>query len=329
MRWHINPVKRDDQIVILLLLTGVAGALGAAEPSGASQAFTSGWDAVKGIGELTLKAVWHFSLWGLFGLVFGAVAGIFLWRWLRDRGWMDVPWGGYQYVRWLWPVLMVGTLSLGLGSGLGTWGTGRAFKQGAREGEVFETAVMKTYAAIMVWRLGGTDADANGTSLLERDLAGAISKLRKTTGQAQATESTMRERALEEVDKKSGGSSIQKWVGHQVIKILWDEQLKGKLTDTEAAEFLGSLQTDGVSDVQAVQLAKKKIMSGVYLALDESVNSIVYPTLATILLVVLAMLLGPLGIFWLIRWLCLRRKKDPESPPGADDEPPLLNAEAN
>jgi hypothetical protein len=293
-------------------LAVIAGIVSAAEPSAASQALSSGWDAVKGFGELALKAVWHFSLWGLLGLVLGATAGVFLWRALRNRGWMDVPWRGYKYVRWLWPVLMVGTLSLGLGSGLGVWGGGRAIKQGAREGEVFETAVVKTYAAIMVWRLGG--ADANGTSLLERDLAEAISKLRKTTGQAQAAESATRERAMEALDKQSGGNDFQKWVGHQVIKFLWDEQLKGKFTETEAAEFLGSLRADRVSSTEAVALAKKKIMSGVYLALDETVNSIVYPTLATILFTVLAVLLGPLGIFWLVRWLCLRRQSPPDSP---------------
>jgi hypothetical protein len=163
-----------------------------------------------------------------------------------------------------------------------------------------------------VWRLGG--ADANGTSLLEHDLAEAISKLRKTTSQAQAAESATRERAMEVLDKQSGGSSIQKWFGRQVIEFLWGEQVKGKLTETEAAEFLSSLQANGVSSTEAVALAKKKIMSGVYLALDETVNSIVYPTLATILFTVLAVLLGPLGIFWLVRWLCLRRQSPPDSP---------------
>jgi hypothetical protein len=314
-------VERFRSRVIFLALAVVAGTVSAAEPSAASQALSSGWDAVKGFGELALKAVWHFSLWGMLGLVLGATAAVFLWRALRDRGWMDVPWRGYKYVRWLWPVLMVGTLSLGLGSGLGVWGGGRAIKQGAREGVVFETAVVKTYAAIMVWRLGG--ADANGTSLLERDLAEAISKLRKTTGQAQAAESATRERAMEALDKQSGGNDFQKWVGRQVIKFLWDEQLKGKFTETEAAEFLGSLRADRVSSTEAVALAKKKIMSGVYLALDETVNSIVYPTLATILFTVLAVLLGPLGTFRLVRWLCLRRQSPPDSP---DDigKPPLL-----
>lgn len=311
------------------MLAGMVGAVAAAEPSASSQALTSGWDAVKGFSELALKAVWHFSLWGVLGLMLGAAAGVFLWRWLCDRGWMDVPWCGYKYVRWLWPVLMVGTLSLGLGSGLGVWGGGRAIKQGAREGEIFETAVVKTYAAIMVWRLGGTDTDANGTSLLERDLAQVISKLRKTSGQAQAAESAMRERAMEALDKQSSGNVFQKWVGHQVTKFLWDEQLKGKFTETEAAEFLGSLQPDHVSSTEAVALAKRKIMSGVYLALDESVNSIVYPTLVTILFTALTLLLGPLGFFWLIRWLCLRRRNDPESSPGAEDDPPLLNTDSN
>lgn len=324
-----NDNERHSRWILFLVLMGAIGAVGAAEPSTASQALTSVWDAVKGFGELAFKSVIHMILWGILGFGLGAAAGVFLWRALRDRGWMEVPWGGYQYVRWLWPVLMVGTLAMGSGSALSVWGGGRAIKQGAREGEVFETAVVKTYAAIMVWRLGGAETDANGTSFLERDLAQAISKLRQTTGQAHIAESASRQKVLEAVDEKSSGSSFQKWFGRQVTEFLWDEQLKGKLTDTEAAEFLGSMQVDGVSDAQAVGLAKKKLLGGVYFALDETVNSIVYPTLATILFTGLTLLLGPLGLFWLIRWLCLRSRNDPESSPGADDEPPLLNADSN
>ncbi len=284
---------------------------------------------MKGFGELALKAVYHFFLWGFLGLGLGAAAGVYLWRALRDRGWMDLPWGWYKYVRWLWPVLIVGTLSLGLGSALSVWGSGRTIKQGAREGEVFETAVVNTYSAIMVWRLKGTVEDTNGTSLLDRDLAQAVSKLRKATGQAKTYERDTRKRALEEVDKRASGSWYQKWFGRKVMEFIWDEQLKGKLTDNEAVEFLGSLQADGVSGTEVVALAKNKIMDGIYFALDETVNSFVYPMLATILFTALAVLLGPLGVFWLIRWLCLRRRNDPESSPGADDEPPLLNADSN
>ncbi len=322
-------MKRFHSRVIFLALAVVAGAVTAAEPSAASQALTSVWDAVKGFGELALKAVYHFFLWGFLGLGLGAAAGVYLWRALRDRGWMDLPWGWYKYVRWLWPVLIVGTLSLGLGSALSVWGSGRTIKQGAREGEVFETAVVNTYSAIMVWRLKGTVEDTNGTSLLDRDLAQAVSKLRKATGQAKTYERDTRKRALEEVDKRASGSWYQKWFGRKVMEFIWDEQLKGKLTDNEAVEFLGSLQADGVSGTEVVALAKNKIMDGIYFALDETVNSFVYPMLATILFTALAVLLGPLGVFWLIRWLCLRRRNDPESSPGADDEPPLLNADSN
>ncbi|HIG81049.1 MAG TPA: hypothetical protein EYQ62_05275 [Verrucomicrobiales bacterium] len=168
-------MKRFHSRVIFLALAVVAGAVTAAEPSAASQVLTSVWDAVKGFGELALKAVYHFFLWGFLGLGLGAAAGVYLWRALRDRGWMDLPWGWYKYVRWLWPVLIVGTLSLGLGSALSVWGSGRTIKQGAREGEVFETAVVNTYSAIMVWRLKGTVEDTNGTSLLDRDRDGVES----------------------------------------------------------------------------------------------------------------------------------------------------------
>jgi hypothetical protein len=329
MMQKLNDNERHSRWIIFLVLIGAIGAVGAAESSTASQALTSVWDAVKGFGELALKAVYHFFLWGFLGLGLGAAAGVYLWRVLRDRGWMDLSWGWYKYVRWLWPVLMVGTLSLGLGSALSVWGSGRTIKKGAREGEVFEKAVVNTYSAIMVWRLKGAGEDTNGTSLLDRDLTQAVSKLRNATGQAKTYEHDTRKRALEELDKRASGSWYQKWFGREVMKFIWDEQLKGKLTDNEAVEFLGSLQADNASGTEAVALAKNKIMAGIYFALDETVNSIVYPTLVAILFTGLTLLLGPLGLFWLIRWLCLRNRNDPESSPGADDESPLLNADSN
>ena len=99
----------------------------AAESSTAQQLLGLGWDALKGFGEIITKALLHLALWGIFWFILGIVSGVFLWRVLRDRGWMDVPWGWYKYVCWMWPVLIVATLSLGLGSTLATWGSGRAF----------------------------------------------------------------------------------------------------------------------------------------------------------------------------------------------------------
>ena len=331
-----NDNERHSRWILFLVLMGAIGAVGAAEPSTASQALTSVWDAVKEFGDLALKAVYHMFLWGFLGLGLGAVAGVCLWRVLRDRGWMDLPWGWYKYVRWLWPVLMVGTLSLGIGSALGVWAGGRTIKQGARE-KVFETAVVNTYSAIMEWRGKGSAEDTNGTSLGEHELGQAISKLRKSTGQAQAYERAVRKRVMEAVDQQAGDSRLQKWFGREVVEFVWDEQLKGKLTDTDSKKFLASLLADDKTDAKAIELAKEKIkkeikekvMSGIHLAFDETVNSIVYPTLVTILFTGLTLLLGPLGLFWLIRWLCLRNRNDPESSPGADDESPLLDADSN
>ncbi|MBC8326379.1 MAG: hypothetical protein H8E27_12220 [Verrucomicrobia subdivision 3 bacterium] len=312
-------MNRFRHWAVFLLIAGVVGVTTAAESSLANQALNSVWDAVKGFGELALKAVWHCTLWGGLGFVVGVAAGVFLWRALRDRGWMDIPWGGYKYVRWLWPVLMVGTLSLGSSSWLGIWGGGRAIKQGARQGEVFEKAVVNTYSAIMVWRLAGLATDANGTSLLERDLGQAITLLRKTASQAQSKERAVRERALVVVEQKTNGNFFENWFTEKAIEFIWDEQLKGNLTDTEAAKVIGSFQADGVSESEAVALAKNKIMGGVHLALDGWVDSMIHPILATIFVIALGLLLGPLGAFWFIRWLCLRGKK----------EPPLLNADSN
>ena len=60
--------ERHSRWILFLVLMGAIGAVGAAEPSTASQALTSVWDAVKGFGELVRKAVYHFFLWGFLGL---------------------------------------------------------------------------------------------------------------------------------------------------------------------------------------------------------------------------------------------------------------------
>ena len=123
-----------------------------------------------------------------------------MWRALRDRGWMDVPWNWYKYVRWMWPVLIVGTLSFGLSSALSTWGAGRAFKKEVREGEVIEKAVFNTYAMVMVWRLGPEKVgDKNGSALMEQDLALAVSKLKEASDKVTGAEDKAREKALEEM----------------------------------------------------------------------------------------------------------------------------------
>ena len=54
---------------------------------------------------------------------------------------------------------------------------------------------------------------------------------------------------------------------------------------------------------------------------DETVNSLVYPTGFTIILTALAMLCFPLGTFWLARWWWL--KKHSETPADSEDPPEL------
>ena len=63
-------------------------------------------------------------------------------------------------------------------------------------------------------------------------------------------------------------------------------------------------------------------MSAVYLAIDETVNSVVYPFIVSVLVMVLIVLGVPLGSFWGIRWAWY--KKYPPSPDDSVDinEPP-------
>ena len=311
------------KIVISLL---AAFSLEAAESSSATQALGLGWASLKGFGSLITQTIFSFFIWSVIGLVLGAIGGVYLWRWLRDRGWMDVPWGWYRYVRWIWPVLIVASLSLGMSCSIGSWSAGRKIKKEMREGQLIEVAVVNTYSAIMVWRIKGKGEDTNGTSLLERDVTEAIAKLKMAAGKAEETEDKAREKLYQEIDKRSGGSWHEKWFFRKITEFLWDEQLKEVITDNEKVEFLSkTLETEKQGgEGAAVKRVIGKIMDGVYSALDEAVNSIVYPTILTAMGFAIGVPLFPLCLFWFIRWLWLRKHPVEEIDSG---EPPLLNVE--
>ena len=87
--------------------------------------------------------------------------------------------------------------------------------------------------------------------------------------------------------------------------------------------MLDAGETSGES--AAVNLAKQKIIGGVHTVLDETVNSVVYSTIFTVIPIALGVPLLPLSIFWLVRWLWLRKHpldgSDAELPPVLDEAP--------
>ena len=322
------------RFLFILMVLGLSGTLGAAESSTGQQLLDLGWGAIKGFGSIISKALLHMFLWGIFGFVLGVVGGVFMWRALRDRGWMDVPWNWYRYVRWMWPVLIVCTLSFGLSSALSTWGAGRAFKKEVREGEVIEKAVFNTYAMVMVWRLGPQkDGDNNGSALLEQDLALAVSKLKEASDKVTGVEDKAREKALEQMEDKIGGGYVKKRIYSEILNFVWDQQVKSELTDNEAADFLSdTLKTEKSGGAEAaVKAVRQKIMSGVYLAVDETVNAAVYPIVWSIIPSMILVLMGPLSSFWLVRWLWLRKYPETtgetDSVQIQDDEPPVIESD--
>ena len=311
-------------LVLLVFWEFIHSALAAeATEAPVSQAMSLGWDAVTGFTDVVGKALFHLILWSIIGAILGGVGGFFFWRAMRDHGWLDISWGWYRFVRWMWPVLIVGTLSLGLSSVIGSWATGRAIKQGVRQGEVIETAVFNTYAMVMVWRVDSQNGDANGSALLEQDLAKAVAQLRETDAQATELEQESRAKLKAEIEQKTGGSRLGKWLMGKLLDLLFD-QVKEDLSGQDAVEFLSATldadQTGG--EEQAIQFIRKKIMSAVYLAIDETVNSVVYPFIVSVLVMVLIVLGVPLGSFWGIRWAWY--KKYPPSPDDSVDinEPP-------
>ena len=285
-----------------------------------------GWDAVKGFGVLVGQAVVSFVLWSVLGLILGAVAGVFLWRWLRGRGWLDVDWGWYKYFRWIWPVLIVGCLSLGMSCSVGTWGAGRKVKVGMREGKVVETAVVNTYSMVMVWRLKGANAaDANGSeALLDRDLAAGLDRLKSASGVADGVEDGARELILKKIDEQSGGSAMERWVYRKLVEAVWESQLNADLPNDELVEVVRSTLDSNNTNAEStvVKAARSKIIAGVHVVVDDTITGLVWSTILTVLTAVLGVLGVPLGIFWLVRWLWLR-KHPPDEPD--DGEPPVLD----
>jgi hypothetical protein len=312
--------------ILLFFLLGVGLSLAAAEPSATDRVLKLGWGALKGFGVLIGKSLISFILWSILGLISGAMGGVFLWRWLRDRGWLEVPWGWYRYVRWIWPVLIVASLSLGLSCSLGTWGAGRKMKAGMREGKLIETAVVNAYSAVMVWRIQGADDNAT-SSLLERDLAEGLAKLKDTTGVAGDFEDKTLKLILEKIDQESGGAWYEKWFYRKMLEVLWDQQIKEGLADQEIVEVVKSTLEAGKASGEsaAVVLAKQKIIAGVHVVLDETVNSVVYSTFLTVIPIAMGVPLLPLSIFWLVRWLWLRKhppdSSDSDLPPVLDEAP--------
>jgi hypothetical protein len=307
---------------VFLGVTLMVGAAEATTPAPVSQALGLGWDAAKALGEVIGKGLSGMIIWSLVGFVVGGVGGFFAWRTLRDRGWLDVSWGWYKYVRWMWPVLMTLTLALGLSSMLGSWGASRAVKQGMRQGEVIETAVFNTYAMVMVWRVDPKQGDVNGSGLLEQDLASAVAKLRDADGQAQELEKESHEQLLAKMEEQAGGGLVRKWFFGKMLDLVFD-QVKEDLSGQDAVEFLSAtLEVDRTGgETQAVQFVRKKIMAAVFLAVDETVNAVVYPFILSVILLILGVLGLPLGLFWLARWWWL--KKNPETPPDSEDPPEL------
>ena len=89
------------------------------------------------------------------------------------------------------------------------------------------------------------------------------------------------------MEERMGERRIHKWFYRKMIEYLWDEQVKSELTGSE----MGSLRppyppTSRTECMAAVQHPKPDYERGVSDG-DETVNSLVYPTVFTIILTAL------------------------------------------
>ena len=283
--------------------------LAAAAPSAGAQVKTLGQDLLNDIAAMAGGAILASILWALLGFALALAGSIYLWRWMRDRGWLDAPWGWYRYFKWVWPTLIIGCLTLGGSCSLGTWGAGNSINNDLREGKFVENAVINLYGTIKAMRGDQNATDFNATALTK----------------AQKLEGEQLEKLKKELEGKAGSSPLKKMLVRELMGAM-EDSLKEQYADNEAVQKYNEAMTakEQGGESAMVQFVKKELLGGVTSSLISSVDSFVWGTVFSILGLALGIPFIPLGIFCLVRWLILRNQ-----PPADDgeDAPPVLDAD--
>ena len=281
----------------------------AAAPSAGAQVKTLGQDLLNDIAAMAGGAILASILWALLGFALALAGSIYLWRWMRDRSWLDAPWGWYRYFKWVWPTLIIGCLTLGGSCSLGTWGAGNSINNDLREGKFVENAVINLYGTIKAMRGDQNATDFNATALTK----------------AQKLEGEQLEKLKKELEGKAGSSPLKKMLVRELMGAM-EDSLKEQYADNEAVQKYNEAMTakEQGGESAMVQFVKKELLGGVTSSLISSVDSFVWGTVFSILGLALGIPFIPLGIFCLVRWLILRNQ-----PPADDGEgaPPVLDAD--
>ena len=295
-----------------------------AAPSAGAQVKTLGQDLLNDIAAMAGGAILASILWALLGFALALAGSIYLWRWMRDRSWLDAPWGWYRYFKWVWPTLIIGCLTLGGSCSLGTWGAGNSINNDLREGKFVENAVINLYGTIKAMRGDQNAMDLNATAL-EQDLAKGLKKLEPALTKAQKLEGEQLEKLKKELEGKAGSSPLKKMLVRELMGAM-EDSLKEQYADNEAVQKYNEAMTakEQGGESALVQFVKKELLGGVTSSLISSVDGFVWGTVFSILGLALGIPFIPLGIFCLVRWLILRNQ-----PPADDgeDTPPVLDAD--
>ena len=305
---HRNTVSEMNWLLIFFCVFAVSASEAASNSAG-EQAKTLGFDLLNDIAAMAGGAILASILWSLLGFALALAGSIYLWRWMRDRGWLDAPWGWYRYFKWVWPTLTIGCLTLGGSCSLGTWGAGNSINNDLREGKFVENAVINLYGTIKAMRGDQNATDFNATALTK----------------AQKLEGEQLEKLKKELEGKAGSSPLKKMLVRELMGAM-EDSLKEQYADNEAVQKYNEAMTakEQGGESALVQFVKKELLGGVTSSLISSVDSFVWGTVFSILGLALGIPFIPLGIFCLVRWLILRNQ-----PPADDgeDAPPVLDAD--
>jgi hypothetical protein len=131
----------------------------------------------KDIGGALLGSGVRITVWTLICGVGGLILGIVAWHTARKRNYLEAPWNGYRYIKWMWFVLFAGSFMFFGGCG-GFWqGAGSSAKQAIVKDQLVNKMVANVFCAFAInateYELTGHETAAEVEALLEQSRAKA------------------------------------------------------------------------------------------------------------------------------------------------------------
>lgn len=251
------------------------------------------------------SVILHAVGWSVAGGILGLVIAVFGYWWLKKQGWLDVPWRGWRFFRWLWCVLFIASLSGGL-SYAGFWhGGARNARYWIEERHLLDGLVLNFHAAIM---LDSVNYQATGAETVE----GYHKLLSDGAVVNQLVDADYRQAMKAITDHLPEGFPARVWVARQMNETIG--QWMDGVTGLDSRKILVILMdhpnlAEYVRDHPGADpsvLALSTGLKSIRVATVGWINSMAWPNVGLGLLFAVVPPLGALALFHITLWVARR-----------------------